>query len=409
MRTKRIWMYIGGLALATAVPALSAADEVRLQRDDVIPVVMMSELNLKTAREGDHFKAEVNDTRMLPWGSRLEGVVNRVERKRGSDPAYMDIEFTTIILPDGHRTEFHGTPISLNKDFVTRDRYGRWEAKKGVQKNTVVLGGIAGGFILGSMIKKPFEGAILGAILGVIGAETDKRVADGNVVIPKGSTVGARVDEDLSIEFDGRWSNDGRNDTDIYGPYDRDGYNKQGYDRYGYDRDGRYNDRYDSTHGSQNDRDRYNGEGYDRYGRDRNGKYDPTWDSTRDPMERDRNNGRDSRGLEIEIDRKSLRYRGDEEPYRNDWVVMVPLEATADQLGFEVSQSRSGDTVWVEKGDDVFAVEQDSKSYRLNGRRDTLPAKAEMRNGILFVPLEAFSKVVRGTVIVNGTKYRPGS
>src|ERR1044072_1238963 len=231
MQTKRTWLYIGGLAFATAFPAISVADEVRLQRDDVIPVVLLSELNLKTAKEGDYFKAEVNDTRMLPWGSRLEGVVNRVEPKHGSEPAFMDIEFTTIILPDGHRANFRGTPISLSKEFVTRDREGRWEAKKGVKKDTVVLGGIAGGLILGTIVKKPFEGAIIGAILGVLGAETDKRVSDGAIVIPKGSTVGARVDEDLSIDFDGKRGS-GTSGPDTYGPYDKDGFNKQGYDRY---------------------------------------------------------------------------------------------------------------------------------------------------------------------------------
>lgn len=405
MQTKRTWLYIGSLALA-ALPALSAADEVRLERDEVIPVVLMSELNLKNSREGDRFKAEVNDARMLPWGTRLEGVVNRVEQKRGDQPAYMDIEFTTIILPDGHRADFHGTPISLSKEFVTRDRNGRWEAKKGVKKDTVVLGGVAGGLILGSLIKKPFEGAIIGAILGVLGAETDKRVSDGAIVIPKGSTVGARVDEDLSIDYDGRWNNSGAND-DAYGPYDRDGFNKQGYDRYGYDRDGRYNDRYDSAKGRDNDRDRYNSEGYDRYGRNRNGDYNPRWDTTkpnRNPVDYSRD-----RAIEIEIDRKMLNFRADEEPYKKGWVIMVPLEATAEQLGFDVSKNRSGDTLWVEKGDDAFTVEQDSKTYRLNGRRDSLPAEVESRNGIIFVPLDAFTKVVRGTVSVNGTKYRPGS
>jgi hypothetical protein len=113
--------------------------------------------------------------------------------------------------------------------------------------------------------------------------------------------------------------------------------------------------------------------------------------------------------MEIEINRKVLNFSGDEEPYKKGWVIMVPLEATASQLGFDISKNRSGDTIWVEKGDDSFALEQDSRTYRLNGRRDSLPAEVENRNGVIFVPLEAFTKVVRGTVNVNGTKYRTGS
>lgn len=334
-----------------ALPVLGMADDIRLQRDDVIPVVMRTELNFKNTREGDRFKADVTDSRMLPWGTRVEGVVDRIERRRGDRPASMEIEFTTIILPDGQRIKFHGTPIALNKNNVTRDRDGRWEAKKGVKKETVVLGATAGGLIVGTIIgRKPFEGAMVGALLGILAAETDKdHVADGNVVIPKGSKVGARVDDDLTIAYDGRWDNTGRND----GGYDRDGYDRDGYDRYGYDRDG------------------YR-----------------------------------SRDLRIEIDRRTLSFRAGEQPYRKDWIVMVPLESTADQLGYQFDRDRdNGFRLWNE--DDEITLEQGSRSYRLNGGRGSLPAEVEVRNGTPFVPIDVFTKLAKGSVTVNGTKYRP--
>jgi hypothetical protein len=410
MRTQRIWI-LTGLVAAFALPALSAADDVKLQRDDVIPVVMQTELDFRKTREGDRFRAEVNDSRMLPWGSKLEGVVNRVEPKRDGKPAYMDIEFTTIILPDGHRQSFRGTPIAMSKNYVTQDRYGRWEAKKGVKKDTVVLGSIAGGFILGALIKKPFEGAMIGAILGVLGAETQKeQVSDGSMVIPKGSKVGARVDEDLSIEFNGRWNNEGANNDHGYGPYDRNGYNDAGYDRYGYDKKGMYSPRYDSARGGgerlpdrTDDRDGYNSAGYDKYGYDKDRHYNPRWDTTRDDNT-DRSGS--DRSLRIEVDGKELRFANDERPYKEGWVLMVPLESVADQLGYRVEKDRSG-FFRIENEADLLTLEQDSKTYRLNSKRGSLPSEVQEKNGVTFVPIDAFTKLSKSSVYVNGTKYRP--
>lgn len=422
---------IGIISLAIGIASSAVADSVKLYRDDVIPVVMQSELTFKESRQGDRFKATVSDSHMLPFGSRLEGVVNRVEQKHGNKPAFMDIEFTTIILPDGHRTSFHGTPIALSKNYVTQDKYGRWEAKKGVKKETVVLGATAGGLVLGALIKKPFEGAILGALVGILGAETDtEHIGDGDVVIPKGSKVGARVDSNLSVEFDGRWDTADSRNSD----YDREGYNSAGYDRHGYDRKGRYDAKYDEVkNGSQSDRDV---SGYDKYGYDKDGHYDPKYDTTRAGRDRNGGNGSDSgfdkygydkdgrydpkydttrdgsapagaSDIRIEIDRKSMRYDEGNAPFRKGWIIMVPLRATAEQLGYTVNREETAGHYRVENESDVLLVEQDSRDYDLNNRRSTLPAAMEIRDGVAYVPIDAFTKLTKGSVYVNGTKYKP--
>ncbi|HVT13910.1 MAG TPA: stalk domain-containing protein [Fimbriimonadaceae bacterium] len=426
------------MSASVALSALSAfgkADTVDLHRDDVIPVVMQNELSFSRSHEGDTFKAEVIDSHMLPTGSRLEGVVNRVEQKHGDHKAFMDIEFTTIILPDGTRTRFHGTPIPLSKNYVMQDRDGRWEAKKGVSRETVVLGATAGGLVLGSLIHKPFEGAFVGALFGILAGETDKEdIGDGNVVVPKGSKVGARVGEDLSIHFDGRWDNHGANE-DRYGPYDKDGYNSAGYDRYGYDHRGHYNPAYDSAHDAGTDKDGYNSAGYDKYGYDRNGHYNPDYDTTRDKPVQGRDSGYDKYGfdknghynpdydttrdhpapnrsggdlggLHIEIGRTALRYSGDAQPYRDGWLIMVPLRSTAEQLGYRVSDDEAEASFRIEDDKDVLVLEQDSRSYSLNHRRDSLPAKVTVRDGVAYAPIDAFTVLTKSTVVVNGTKYR---
>ncbi len=387
---------------ALLFPVIAGADSVRLRTDDVIPVIMQTELTFRDTREGDTFRADVNDASMLPAGSRLEGVVHRVVQKDGDRKAFMDIEFTAIILPDGHRTRFHGTPIPLSKNYVVRDREGRWEAKKGVTKETVVLGATAGGLILGSMIHKPFEGAFLGALLGVFGAEVDKDdVGDGNIVVPKGSKVGARVDEGLTIRFDGRRGDKGI-EADRYGPYDKDGYNHEGFDRYGFDRKGHYDAGYDSTRNESPGRDSGS---YDRYGYDRDGHYNPRYDTTRDNPAPNRPSSRGQ--LQVEIDRKSMHYAIDEQPFRDGWVIMVPLRSTADQLGYSVSQDRAEGSYRLENDTDVLVVEQASRTYSLNRRTGTLPLEVEVRDGIVYAPIDAFTVLTRGSVYVNGTKYHP--
>jgi hypothetical protein len=397
MRTHLIW-------IALALPLLAGADSVKLYRDDVIPVVMKTELNFKTTQEGDTFTAEVADSKMLPQGSKIEGVVNRIEQKQDKRPAFMDIEFTTIILPDGHRTDFHGTPIALSKDYVTRDKYGRWEAKKGVKKETVVLGATAGGLILGSLIHKPFEGAFIGALLGILGAETDKdHIGDGDIVVPKGSKVGARVDEDLAIQFDGRWDNNGSKDAKD--GYDKEGYNSAGYDRSGYDRKGRYDAKYDTTKGNSDD---FNSAGFDKYGYDRDGRYNARYDTTRTAREQ----GRDRKAAavgEIEIDGKTMTYRDDVRPYRHGWIVMVPLRSTGEQLGFRVSKDDSDNTYRLESDSNVLVLEHEGKGYSLNNQRGSLPTEIEVKDGVAYAPIDTFTMLVKGSVYVNGTKYRPGT
>lgn len=391
--------------LFSALGALAKADSVVLHRDDVIPVVMQTELTLRDTREGDVFRADVADSHMLPLGSHLEGIVNRVVEKRGDRPAFMDIEFTKIILPDGQSVSIHGTPIPLSKNYVTQDRDGRWAAKKGVSKQTVVLGATAGGLVIGSLIHKPFEGAFVGALLGILAGEADKDdIGDGNIVVAKGSKVGARVDKDVSIQFDGHGDNPSTRE-DRQGSYDRDGYNSAGYDKYGYDRKGRYDAKYDTTRdGPAPNRD----SDFDKYGFDNSGHYNPDYDTTRDHPAPDREGG-DIGGLRIEINHKGMRYSRDEQPYRDGWIIMVPLRSTAEQLGFRVSNDDHEGSFRIENDKDVLLVEQDSRDYSLNHRRDSFLTAIKVRDGVAYAPIDAFTALTKGTVIVNGTKYRSQS
>lgn len=371
--TRRTSPLIFGLAtLLVAVPSFAAAGHIELRRDDIIPIIVRDELSFKRTEAGDRFRGDVTDSRLFPYGTRIEGRVNRVEQKHGRDAGYMDIQFTSIILPDGTRASISATPISLNSNYVTRGGDGRWQAKKGYKKESVVLGTTAGGLILGSLIKKPFEGAIIGALAGILVAETDKdHIGDGNIVIPRDTKVGALLDRDVQINWNGSW-----NDRDN-GDYGRDGYSRDGYDRYGYDRKGRYNAEYDQSRDGDRNR-------------------------TRNDRDYDRDSA--SRDARIEIGRHLLEFRGSEQPYYSAGMWMVPLHAVADQIDASVSDDRDRG-ISIEMGRDEIVVEENSRDYSLNGRNGRLAAEVEVRDGVTYVPIQVFSLLKKNSVYVNGTKY----
>lgn len=221
-----------GILLATAAamgitlaPAVVQADTIQLRRDSVVPVVMEDTLSLKDARRGDKFFARVDDARELPAGTLLEGRVIGIRDKRGNEPASMDLEFQTIHLPDGKRASIRAVPIRLDNSAIRRGDDGRLVASRPKDKGQLVLGGFLGGLILGNSVKKPFEGAVLGVLAGIVMAESQ---GDGDVVARKGNKLGALFEKDVKLTYNGSW----------------DG-NRYPLDRRGDDRDMRRDDRYD--------------------------------------------------------------------------------------------------------------------------------------------------------------------
>lgn len=357
MSTIRSFGFFGAAAVLLAVPAFSEAATLVLRRNAVVPIVFNDSLTIKDNRAGDRFMARVDGSLDLPRGTKLEGRVVSIRQARDGQPSAMDLEFTEIILPDGTRRPMKAVPIPLNDATVSRDRDGRMVAKKDPQKTgKYALGGALGGLVLGSLGKKPLEGAILGALAGAaVGEEERKR--ESTTIVQKGQKFGALVERDIRIEY--------RDDRP---------------DRYDEDRD-------------LDDRDR-----------------DRDWDD-RDYDDRDRD--RDDRNFDrdeivIEHDERELRFDRDEEPYRIGGTVMVPLKSVADQLGLEMEEGRYS-ALYVSGENGSLRLQKDSREARFNGKAFTLDQAVVERDGVLYVPVNAFAKISRESVRVNGNRIDRGT
>jgi hypothetical protein len=351
----RLFGFLGAAALL-AVPALSEAATLVLRRNAVVPIVFNDLLTIKDNRAGDRFTARVDaSSGEVPRGTKFEGRVVSVRQARDGQPSSMDLEFTEIILPDGTRRPMKAIPIPLNDATISRDRDGRMVAKRDNQKTgKYALGGALGGLVLGSLGKKPLEGAILGALAGAaVGEEERKR--ESTTVVQKGQKFGVLVERDIRIDY--------RDDRG---------------DRYDEDRD--WDDR------DRDDRD-----------------YD---DRDRDRDQDDRNWDRDE--IVIEHDEREMRFDRDEEPYRVGQTVMVPLKSVADQLGLEVDEGRYS-ALYVSGENGSLRLQKDSREARLNGKAFTLDQAVVERDGVLYVPVDAFAKISRESVRVNGNRIDRGT
>jgi Copper amine oxidase N-terminal domain len=170
---------------------------ISLTRDSVIPVVVENDIILSSVKEGDHFTAHVEGGRGLPERTRLIGRVVRV-RNIDQKGATVNMEFTDIILPDGSRHVFDAVPVTLDSKYVSRGEDGRFFLKpNNSQDGAYVIGGLVGGFIIGSVVHKQAEGSLLGLLGGAIAAVAQHK---SDRVLSKGQVIGALIERNQTLE-----------------------------------------------------------------------------------------------------------------------------------------------------------------------------------------------------------------
>jgi len=318
------------LALLLCIPVLASADLVDVKRNTVIEVTADQDLSIRDAREGDRFTVTTINDRDLPRGSQLLGEILQIREKRGSEPASMDLEFRTLLLPDGTRHPIQALPIALDNKNVSRGKDGRFyaDAKK-VKNEYYVFGGMLGGLVIGAMMKKPFEGAFVGTLAGIILGEIERENAkkSSDLVLKKGTRLGAVVLEDVNVQFDSRGWRD-----------------------------------------------------------------------------RDREDRLPSDRIDLRFDDRALRFEADVQPYAVGRTIMVPMDATARQLGLRAD--RVDDRVFIENDDSVIRLTVGERGYRFEGRRGDLPAQVEERGGQVYVPIEVFAGLVRRPIFANGMEVK---
>ncbi len=332
------------LASSGSILTAAAANPIDIRRDTVVPIRFENAIDLRHAREGDRFRVRVENDRELPLGSRLDGRIEDLRRARNGREGYVELEFDTLILPDGSRHRIAARPVRLDSRYVREERDGRIVLKRSKSSPERIVGGsLLGGLIIGALLDKPFEGAVTGAIAGIIVAESERKDSERDSLIERGDRYGALFVRAFRTEYRGRYGD----------PFE------------------------------------------DRY------RQPDDWRREDDRGDRWYLDGRTE--ARCEWSGRTLRYERDQGPYSVDGTWMVALLPTARQLGFEVA-SYDGDRRY--RLDDErceLLLEHGSQSYRLNGRRMSLPGVVSRRNGVPHVPAELFREATGEEIRINGT------
>lgn len=330
-----------GLAVAATgmLVSVSYSATISVRRDTVVEVRFEDDLSVRQNRSGDRFSARVDNDRVFPFGTRFEGRVVDVRRASGNRPAFLQLEFNRVRLPDGRTRDIRAVPISLDSRNLRTDADGRIRAQRPPRRENYVIGGMLGGGLLGAIFDKPFEGAFLGTIAGIILAEGENNAARNEFVVRRGTRYGALFERDFRVDYDGPW--DARDWRDRERDWDLDWNRNRDWDR---DRD------------------------WDRFERD---------------------------NFELSFEGRVLRFGNDERPYRLGDTWMVPVETTARQLRLSVDTTGNR-RILVFDDNNTLVLEQGSRRARHNGRTLEMSREVVTRNRVVFAPVDAF-RAVRGS------------
>jgi hypothetical protein len=200
------------LALATAVQLLAvsfvctSAQTSRKRKPRVVyytvsanqtmRVRLNQEINSEKARVGDTFTSTVVDpvysgggVLVVPQGSTVTGAVTNVQRaQKNGKPATLDVQFTSIRLPNGRRVAINGSLTELSTSNSSSDNEGTVSANKtSKRKLKFIGGGAAGGALIGA-IAGGGKGLAIGAGVGALTGAITGRVKKGHEVKVKSGT-----------------------------------------------------------------------------------------------------------------------------------------------------------------------------------------------------------------------------
>lgn len=179
--------------------------DISIPAETVIPVTLDQRLSSADASVGQTFTATVVSQQLgdseFPAGTKIEGVVNEVERKNGDEPGVLGLGFRTAILSDGTRIPLRGGLVSLDSDAVTNNG-GRLTATPAARGNDTMKAvgiGAVGGFAVGRLLKKNgLTSALLGAAGGFLYDKSRNRDKGRDAVIESGARIGVRLRQDVT-------------------------------------------------------------------------------------------------------------------------------------------------------------------------------------------------------------------
>jgi len=368
----RIGVLIAGSAMILSNMSPAWADQkLMLPAGTVIPVKLDQSLDSKHSQPGDRFFASVKqgrDDAGLPYGTRIEGVVREALPSGDGKPGVIDLDFRRLVLPGGQAVNMDGTLYSLNgKDVKRKDGRMVATADKGKDRLKWVGIGAGAGLLLGTVTKgNSLFDAVLGAGAGFLYNELQGKKA-GDVNLKEGTDFGVRLDRQISVNVDDNTYNRFQDRVSGDLPDDR-------LYRRGDPNNSRY--RRDS-----NELDRSS----DPYYQDRN--REDNW-SSRNPANR---NGDE---IGMVIDNREVRFSSAKPFMRND-IVMVPLEPVSKAIDTGYRYDAGDRMIRTRNG--KVRLNVGSRVAFVNGQRRVLPAPAESREGVIYVPMQFLSWFIGGS------------
>lgn len=164
--------------------------------NQVMRVRLNDELDSEKARVGDTFTSTLvdpvyskNGLVLAPQGSIVGGRVTSVQRaqKKGK-PAELNVQFTSLELPNGYRRALNGSLTDLETSTGTSDNEGTVTAHKTSHRKAKFIGGGAGGGAIIGAIAGGGKGLAIGAGVGAVTGAIAGRVKKGHEVKVKSGT-----------------------------------------------------------------------------------------------------------------------------------------------------------------------------------------------------------------------------
>src|SRR5215813_7106729 len=174
----------------------------------VMRVRLNQDLNSEKGRVGDTFTATTVDpvyssggVLLAPQGSTVTGVITHIQRaQKNGQPASMDVQFTSLRLPNGRHRQINGSLTDLSSKGGKSDNEGGVTANKtSNRKAKFIGGGAAGGALIGAIAgggKGLAIGAGVGAVTGLIGGKVKK---GHEVKVKSGTEFGVILNRSFSL------------------------------------------------------------------------------------------------------------------------------------------------------------------------------------------------------------------
>jgi hypothetical protein len=180
----------------------------------VIPFSLNRVLTSNNSKVGDRFKGTVitdaaGTYNGLPKGTVVEGHVDIATPMTGDTPGVLSLAFDRIVFPDGQNYAIHGKTIGLDANSVAEED-GRFVAKPAAANDHLKFVGMGAG--AGALIALVTKGNVLttsliGAALGYVFGETQKKEQARDVRLAEGSKWGVRLTEELAYRTSRHASN----------------------------------------------------------------------------------------------------------------------------------------------------------------------------------------------------------